>query len=145
MMKVLMINGPNLNLLGIREPDIYGSKTYQDLCFFIEAVAKDSDVTYEIRQTNHEGLIVEWIHDAYQKFDGIIINAAAYTHTSIAILDALKAVGIPSIEVHLSNLDEREEFRKISYVGKACLACFSGKGFESYKEAMLYLEGELKR
>ena len=144
-MKILVLNGPNLNLLGIREPEIYGKKTYHDLCDFIMEIAKSSEFEYEIKQSNYEGQLIEWIHEGYQKIDGIIINAAAYTHTSIALLDALKAVGIPCVEVHLSDVKRREEFRNVSYIGKACLACFSGKGFESYQEAMGYLEGELKK
>ena len=140
-MKILVINGPNLNMLGLREPEIYGNKTYKDLCNLITEHAKEIGVKVVIMQSNYEGDIVEFIQSAYQKFDGIIINPAAYTHTSIAILDALKAVNIRTVEVHLSNIDEREEFRKISYVSLVAEKRIYGKGFEGYIEALDYLKG----
>lgn len=136
-MKILVINGPNLNMLGIREPDIYGKKTYADLCNLIEDTAKDRGVTVEIFQSNHEGELVEKIQWAYfHRYDGIIINPAAYTHTSVAILDALKSVNIPAVEVHISDVDSREDFRQISYVGKYCFEKIAGEGFDGYVHAM---------
>ncbi len=138
-MLILVINGPNLNMLGIREPDVYGKQTYKDLCDFIDKTAKENDVTAEIFQSNHEGDIVDKIQKAYGRVDGIVINPAAYTHTSIAILDALKAVGIPSVEVHISDVTKREEFRRISYAGLACEKSFIGFGFDGYKMAIEYL------
>lgn len=135
-MKILVINGPNLNMLGIREPEIYGRESYADLEKYIESAAKELGCEVEIFQSNCEGAIVDRIQEAYGKTDGIVINAAAYTHTSVAILDALKAVSIPAVEVHLSEPVEREEFRKISYVGKACIDRFAGFGFEGYRKAM---------
>jgi len=140
-MKILVINGPNLNLLGLREPDIYGRKDYASLLEFINGVCEEAGVEVECMQSNHEGVIVDAIQAAYGRFDGIVINPAAYTHTSIAILDALKAVGIPAVEVHLSNIHEREAFRHISYVAQACEKTFAGLGFESYAEAIRYLAG----
>lgn len=137
-MRLLVINGPNLNMLGIREPDIYGKETYANLCEYIENVAKEINAEVEIYQSNHEGDIVDKIQSAYQKFDGIVINPAAYTHTSVAILDALKAVGIPTCEVHLSDVNTREEFRHISYVSLYAVEKFIGFGFEGYKKAMEY-------
>ena len=139
-MKILILNGPNLNLLGLREPDIYGRKTYADLKAYIAAVCRDEDIGFEIRQSNHEGDLVDMIQEAYGVFDGIVINPAAYTHTSIAILDALKAVSIPAVEVHLSDISEREQFRHVSYAGLACIKTFKGLGFEGYKEALLFLK-----
>jgi len=138
-MKFLVINGPNLNLLGLREPDIYGSKTYTALCAMIEAACRELDITVEIFQSNHEGMIVDKIQDAYGKFDGIVINPAAYTHTSIAILDAMKAVAIPAVEVHISDVSAREAFRQISYPGMACLRTYMGLGFDGYVEAIRWL------
>lgn len=123
-------------MLGIREPEIYGRESYADLEKYIESAAKELGCEVEIFQSNCEGAIVDRIHEAYGKTDGIVINAAAYTHTSVAILDALKAVSIPAVEVHLSEPMEREEFRKISYVGKACIDRFAGFGFEGYRKAM---------
>ena len=131
-MKILVINGPNINMLGIREPDIYGKNTYADLCELINDYAKKLGVEVEIYQSNHEGDLVDEIQAAYGIFDGIVINPGAYTHTSIAILDALKAVNIPAVEVHISDVDSREEFRKISYVRKACFETISGKGTDGY-------------
>ncbi|MDR2597414.1 MAG: type II 3-dehydroquinate dehydratase [Treponema sp.] len=141
-MKILVINGPNINLLGLREPDIYGIKSYASLLGFIQDVAAQHDVEVECMQSNHEGAIVDAIQAAYGRFDGIVINPAAYTHTSIAILDALKAVGIPAVEVHLSNIHERETFRRISYVAQACDKTFAGMGFEGYALAIRYLVGQ---
>ena len=136
-MKILVINGPNLNFLGIREPDIYGKNTYSDLCEMINEAAKERNVDVTIFQSNHEGDIVDKIQWAYfHKIDGIVINPAAYTHTSVAILDALKAVNIPAVEVHISDVDSREDFRQISYVGKYCFARVAGEGFEGYVHAM---------
>ncbi len=135
-MKILVVNGPNLNMLGIREPEIYGRESYADLEKYIESAAKELGCEVEIFQSNCEGAIVDRIQEAYGKTDGIVINAAAYTHTSVAILDALKAVSIPAVEVHLSEPMEREDFRKISYVGKACIDRFAGFGFEGYRKAM---------
>lgn len=139
-MHILVINGPNLNMLGIREPDIYGKNTYADLCRLIETKAKEIGVTVELFQSNHEGSIVDKIQESYQKADGIVINPAAYTHTSVAILDALKAVAIPTCEVHISDVDAREEFRRISYVGLYAEKKFAGYGFDGYLMAMEYLK-----
>lgn len=136
MKRILIVNGPNLNMLGIREPDIYGKKTYKDLCGMIEEYAKERKIRVDFVQSNHEGDLVDAIQDAYGKADGIVINPAAYTHTSVALLDALKAVGIPAVEVHISDVDEREAFRRISYVRNACIACIKGHGFEGYTEAI---------
>ncbi len=139
-MKLLVINGPNLNMLGIREPNIYGKKTYADLVATIEACAKRLGVTVTVFQSNHEGALVEAIQNAYfDKVDGIVINPAAYTHTSIALLDALKAVSIPTVEVHLSDVNNRDSFRKQSFVKAACEKTITGKGFDGYVEAMEYL------
>lgn len=138
-MKILVINGPNLNMLGIREPDIYGRKTYRDLVSMIEAAAREMGVTVKCFQSNHEGAIVDEIQAAYGTFDGIVINPAAYTHTSVAILDALKAVGLPAVEVHISDVDAREDFRRVSYVTAACLMKISGRGFQGYVDAMRFL------
>jgi len=142
-MKLLIINGPNLNMLGIREPDIYGSSTYEDLKSLVQETCEKHHIEYEIFQSNHEGAIVDKIQMAYGVFDGIIINPAAYTHTSIALLDALKAVGLTAVEVHLSDIYERENFRQISYAGMACKHTIMGKGIEGYKEAILYLKANL--
>lgn len=138
-MKLLIINGPNLNMLGIREPEIYGYRTYRDLEEYLHACCQEIGAECSIFQSNHEGAIVDRIQEAYGRVDGIVINAAAYTHTSIAILDALKAVSIPAVEVHLTDVSAREEFRHVSYVGMACEKRYSGAGFESYKEAINYL------
>ena len=135
-MKFLIINGPNLNLLGLREPEIYGKQSYSALCKLISKSCEELDVEYEIYQSNHEGAIVDKIQDAYNVFDGIVINPAAYTHTSVAILDALKAVNIPAVEVHISDVDAREDFRKISYAGLFCFAKVSGEGFDGYVHAI---------
>ena len=139
-MKLLIINGPNLNLLGVREPDIYGKKDFAALEAFIREVCAAEGIECELFQSNHEGAIVDKIQSALGRFDGIVINPAAYTHTSVAILDALKAVALPAVEVHLSDVSAREEFRHISYAGMACEKTFMGLGFDSYKEAILYLK-----
>ena len=146
MMKILVINGPNLNFLGIREPEIYGSKTYKDLCDLIKNHANIEDIDVEIFQSNHEGVIVDKIQQAYyDKVDGIVINPAAYTHTSVAILDALKSVNIPTVEVHISDINEREEFRKHSYISLAAIKQIKGLGFNGYIEAMKYLKAYIKK
>lgn len=139
-MKLLILNGPNLNLLGIREPEIYGKQTYNDLCKLIEAHAEKLCLEVEIRQTNHEGVLVDWIQEARDSFDGIVLNPAAYTHTSIALLDALLAVGVPTVEVHISDPTKRESFRQVSYVREACMKTISGHGLQGYLEAMDYLK-----
>ena len=135
-MKILVLNGPNLNMLGIREPAIYGDRNYAALVSYIETAAKELGCEVEVRQSNHEGVLVDWIQEAYGKFDGILINPAAYTHTSVAILDALKAVSLPAVEVHLSDINTREPFRHISYAGMACIATFKGLGFQGYGEGL---------
>ena len=135
-MKILIINGPNLNMLGIREPDIYGKQTYNDLEKYCIEEGKKLGADVDVFQSNHEGCIVDKIQDAYGKYDGIVINPAAYTHTSVAILDALKAVSIPTVEVHISDVDVREEFRQVSYVRNACIATYKGLGFAGYYKAM---------
>ena len=135
-MKILVINGPNLNMLGIREPDIYGRTTYGDLVRIIEDYCKEKQVAVKVFQSNHEGGIVDEIQKAYGKFDGIIINPAAYTHTSIAILDALKSVALPAVEIHISDVTQREDFRQISYAGMACFDHIIGKGIDGYKIAV---------
>ena len=136
-MKFLVINGPNLNLLGVREPSIYGRETYFDLKEKIQNYAKQKGVEVEVLQSNHEGDLVDFIHRAYYtKTDGIAINPGAYTHTSVALLDAVKAVGIPTVEVHISDVSKREDFRQVSYIRKACIATIAGKGTSGYLEAM---------
>jgi len=132
MKKILIINGPNINMLGIREKDIYGSRTYEDLVYLIKAFCSKENIEVEFFQSNHEGAIVDKIQFAYNNFDGIVINPAAYTHTSIAILDAIKAVAIPTVEVHISDINAREEFRKISYISQACVDTIKGYGFDGY-------------
>ena len=139
-MKIYVIHGPNMNMLGIREPGIYGEKTYEDLVAFIREKCEENGLEAEFFQSNHEGTIVDIIQDAYKKADAIIINPAAYTHTSIAIHDALVAVGLRAIEVHLSNIAAREEFRKISYVGPVCVKSYIGFGFEGYEKAIKHLK-----
>ena len=141
-MKILVINGPNLNMLGIREPEVYGNDTYSDLCDLIENYAYEAGVEVEIYQSNHEGDLVDKIQSAYHNANGIVINPAAYTHTSVALLDALKAVGIPAVEVHISDVSSREDFRQVSYIRPYCLSTISGKGFEGYLEAIDLLLGE---
>lgn len=139
-MKILVINGPNINMLGMREPEVYGSGTYRELLAFIEKCADEIDVQVECFQSNCEGEIVTAIQNSLQIFDGIVINPAAYTHTSIAILDALKAVGLPAVEVHISDVSKRESFRRISYAGMACLKTYAGLGFEGYRQALIFLK-----
>ncbi len=143
-MKILVINGPNLNMLGIREPDIYGDETLEDLIDYVSDYCKPRNVEVEFYQSNHEGDIIDAIQGALDKFDGIIINPAAYTHTSIAIPDAIKAVNLPAVEVHLSDITAREEFRKFSYTAPVCIATVSGKGFDSYLDAVEILLAWLK-
>ncbi len=142
-MRFLILNGPNLNLLGLREPDIYGAQTYDELCAFIRREAETLGVEAEIFQSNHEGELVDAIQRAYGRADGIVLNAAAYTHTSVALLDALKAVALPAVEVHLSDLGAREEFRRHSYIRAACFATVMGRGFAGYADAMRLLRERL--
>ena len=139
-MKILVINGPNINMLGIREPDIYGKQTFADLLSLIEKTAQEEKLEITQFQSNHEGAIVDKIQECYGKIDGIVINPAAYTHTSVAILDALKAVGIPAVEVHISNVDAREAFRQISYPGMYCEKIIKGQGLDGYRQAIVYLK-----
>lgn len=139
-MKILVINGPNINMLGIREPGIYGTQTFQDLLTLLEATAQELNIALEQYQSNHEGDIVDKIQAAYGNVDGIVINPAAYTHTSVAILDALKAVAIPAVEVHISNVDAREAFRQISYPGLYCEKTIKGQGLDGYRQAIEYLK-----
>ena len=143
-MKVLVINGPNLNMLGIREPDIYGAKTFKDLEEFIKKSAADLGMDISLFQSNHEGEIVDIIQSAYNVFDGIVINPAAYTHTSVAILDALKSVCIPTVEVHISDISTRESFRQFSYVSLIAKKTICGHGFDGYKMALEFLKESLK-
>lgn len=138
-MKILVINGPNLNMLGLREPQIYGNKNYQDLCKMINDHCASKGIDVEIYQSNHEGDLVDKIQQAYGNSDGIVINPGAYTHTSIALLDAVKSVNINTVEVHISDVTSREEFRQISYVRLACVKTIMGKGFNGYIEAIDYL------
>ena len=138
-MKILVINGPNLNMLGIRDPDLYGRETYADLVEKIDRHCKNIGIEVEQFQSNHEGDLVDKIQSAYKNADGIVINPGAYTHTSIAILDAVKAVGIPTVEVHISKVEEREEFRKTSYVRLACVKTITGHGTDGYIEAIDFL------
>jgi 3-dehydroquinate dehydratase-2 len=140
MKKILVINGVNLNMLGIREPRLYGRSSYESLVEFIETSAKEYDLEVEVKQSNFEGEIVEIIQNAYKQYDGIIINAGAYTHTSIAILDALKAVAMPIVEVHLTDISKREIFRKTSYISLVADKTITGKGFAGYKEALQYFK-----
>ena len=142
-MKLLVINGPNLNLLGLREPGIYGKGTLSDLEGFLRKVGEEEGVELSFFQSNHEGAIVDAIQAAYGVMDGIVINPAAYTHTSIAILDALKAVSLPAVEVHISQVSEREPFRQVSYAGMACVRTYMGLGFEGYRQAILCLKDYL--
>ena len=139
-MKILVLNGPNINMLGIREPRIYGKSTFADLLALLERTANEENLEIEQYQSNHEGCLVDKIQEAYGIFDGIVINPAAYTHTSVAILDALKAVGIPAVEVHISDISKREDFRQFSYAGMACCKTIKGHGLEGYREAILYLK-----
>ncbi|MBE6943486.1 MAG: type II 3-dehydroquinate dehydratase [Ruminococcaceae bacterium] len=139
-MKLLVINGPNLNMLGIREPNIYGKQTFFDLLALLESTAKELAITIDQFQSNHEGAIVDKIQQAYGVYHGIVINPAAYTHTSVAILDALKAVAIPAVEVHISDVDSREDFRKFSYPGLYCEKTIKGQGLDGYRQAIIYLK-----
>lgn len=139
-MKILVINGPNINMLGIREPGIYGRQTFDDLLALIAKTAREEGLDIAQFQSNHEGAIVDKIQESYGKVDGIVINPAAYTHTSVAILDALKAVSIPAVEVHISNVDAREAFRQISYPGMYCEKTIKGQGLDGYRQAILYLK-----
>ncbi|MCR5565295.1 MAG: type II 3-dehydroquinate dehydratase [Clostridiales bacterium] len=143
-MNILVINGPNLNMLGIREPEIYGKATYADLCRLIEEYAEKQGIHVTLYQSNHEGDLVDAIQQAYGKQDGIVINPGAYTHTSVALLDALKAVAVPAVEVHISDPDTREEFRKVSYIRAACVKTVKGHGFDGYLEAIDFLAGGCK-
>lgn len=138
-MRILVMNGPNINMLGIREPGIYGKNTFSDLLKLLEETANELNIEVEQYQSNHEGDLVDKIQWAYGRIDGIVINPAAYTHTSVAILDALKSVSIPAVEVHISDVDAREAFRQISYAGMACCRTIKGHGLEGYREAILYL------
>ena len=138
-MKILVVNGPNLNLLGVREPAIYGNRSYADLVAFIEKVSAECGAEVEVRQTNHEGVIVDWIQECRGKFDALVLNAAAYTHTSVAIHDAIKAVRVRTVEVHLSEPKERDDFRHRSFVEPVAEKTFSGRGFDSYADAVRHL------
>ena len=144
MMKILVLNGPNINMLGIREPGVYGSQSYAELLRLLQVWAGDLGIELTHYQSNHEGCLVDKIQEAYGKFDGIVINPAAYTHTSIAILDALKAVAIPAVEVHISDVRAREDFRQISYAGKACVKTIMGQGLDGYRQAMVFLKDYLR-
>ena len=144
-MRFLIINGPNLNLLGVREPDIYGKQDYAALLAFLQKSAEEAGVEIRCFQSNHEGAIVDEIQAALGVYDGIVINPAAYTHTSVAILDALKAVAIPAVEVHLSDVSARESFRQVSFAGMACVKTFMGLGFQGYRQAILFLKDYLKK
>ncbi len=139
-MKILVINGPNINMLGVREPDIYGKQTFADLLALLDETARKEGLEISQFQSNHEGAIVDKIQESYGKIDGIVINPAAYTHTSVAILDALKAVGIPAVEVHISDVDAREPFRQLSYPGMYCEKTVKGQGLDGYRQAILYLK-----
>lgn len=139
-MKLLVINGPNINMLGIREPGVYGESTYADLLALIKKTGIDAGIEIDHFQSNHEGALIDTIQAAYGVYDGIVINPAGYTHTSVAILDALKAVSIPAVEVHISNVDSREEFRQISYPGMYCEKTIKGQGIDGYRQAILYLQ-----
>ncbi|MCI8415781.1 MAG: type II 3-dehydroquinate dehydratase [Ruminiclostridium sp.] len=139
-MTVLILNGPNLNLLGVREPELYGRQDYAALTALVEETCRTEGIEMEMVQSNHEGVLVDTIQQALGRFDGIVINPAAYTHTSVAILDALKAVALPAVEVHISDVSQREAFRQISYAGQACVKTFMGLGLEGYRQAILYLK-----
>ena len=144
-MKILVINGPNINMLGIREPGIYGKNTFSDLLALLEETAVRENLEIQQYQSNHEGCLVDTIQETYGKFDGIVINPAAYTHTSVAILDALKAVAIPAVEVHISDVDAREPFRQISYPGMACVKTIKGLGLDGYVQAIRFLKEYLTK
>ena len=142
-MKILVLNGPNINMLGIREPGVYGKQSFADLLALLEETASAENIQIDQYQSNHEGCLVDKIQEAYGVYDGIVINPAAYTHTSVAILDALKAVSIPTVEVHISDVAAREDFRQISYAGMYCEKTIKGHGLEGYREAILYLKERL--
>ena len=145
-MKIMVINGPNLNMLGIREPQIYGEGSYKQLAEMLEDHAKKQDIELCCRQSNHEGVLIDWIQEAFfAGYDGIVLNPGGYTHTSVALLDALLAVKLPAVEVHISDVDAREDFRKISYVSGACIATIKGKGFDGYIEAIELLKDYLHK
>ena len=144
-MKLLILNGPNLNLLGLREPEIYGDRNYAALVSYVEGVCQREGIECRVFQSNHEGALVDEIQAAYGVYDGIVINPAAYTHTSVAILDALKAVHIPAVEVHLSDVSAREAFRQVSYAGMACVQTYAGCGFTGYEKAVLFLKDYLQK
>ena len=144
-MKILVINGPNINMLGIREPKVYGKQSFSDLLALIDQTAREEGLDIEQFQSNHEGCIVDIIQESYGKVDGIVINPAAYTHTSVAILDALKAVSIPAVEVHISDVDSREEFRQVSYAGLYCEKTIKGQGLDGYRQAILYLKEKYEK
>lgn len=143
-MKILVINGPNINMLGIREVDIYGSENYKSLLKRLDNIAREENIDLQHFQSNHEGAIVDKIQEAYGKFDGIVINPAAYTHTSVAILDALKAVKIPTVEVHISKVSQREDFRQINFIRNYVIKSFEGYGISGYEKAIIYLKNYLK-
>ena len=143
-MKILVLNGPNINMLGIREPGVYGSQSYSELLRLLDLWAGELGIELTHYQSNHEGCLVDKIQEAYGRFDGIVINPAAYTHTSIAILDALKAVAIPAVEVHISDVSQREDFRQISYAGMACVKTIMGQGLDGYRQAMVFLKDYLE-
>lgn len=143
-MKILVINGPNINMLGIREVNIYGSENYQTLLEKLDKLASEENLELEEFQSNHEGDIVDKIQKAYEVFDGIVINPAAYTHTSVAILDALKAVNIPTVEIHISKLSEREDFRQVNFIRNCAIKSFEGFGISGYEKAIIYLKNYLK-
>lgn len=138
-MRILVLNGPNINMLGVREPKIYGKQTFSDLLTLLQNAATEYSIDIQQYQSNHEGDLVDKIQEAFGQFDGIVINPAAYTHTSVAILDALKAVSIPAVEVHISDVDTREPFRQISYAGMACEKTIKGQGLDGYRQAIAYL------
>lgn len=144
-MKILVINGPNINMLGIREPGIYGQNTFTDLLTLLQDTGNELGIDVEQFQSNHEGCLVDKIQESYGKVDGIVINPAAYTHTSVAILDALKAVSIPAVEVHISDVDAREPFRQVSYAGMACVKTIKGHGLDGYREAIMFLKEVLQK
>ena len=143
-MKILVLNGPNINMLGIREPGVYGKQSYSELLRLLDLWADELGIEMEHYQSNHEGSLVDKIQEAFGVFDGIVINPAAYTHTSIAILDALKAVAIPAVEVHISDVKQREDFRQISYAGKACIKTIMGQGLDGYRQALVFLSEVLR-
>ena len=143
-MKILVLNGPNINMLGIREPGVYGSQSYAELLRLLAVWADELGIDMVHYQSNHEGCLVDKIQEAYGVFDGIVINPAAYTHTSVAILDALKAVALPAVEVHISDVRAREDFRQISYAGKACVKTIMGQGLDGYRQAMVFLKDHLQ-